>query len=53
MAVLIKVSIVIGVECLMLYRVRQSYPDETQDINAREQEIAKMWNTLAVFLAFL
>ena len=29
-------------------RVRQSYPDEAQDINDREQEIMKMWKTLTV-----
>jgi len=28
--------------------VRQSYPDEAHDINDREQEIMKMWDTLTV-----
>ena len=28
--------------------VRQSYPDEARDINDREQEIMKMWDTLTV-----
>ena len=33
---------------MLLTRVRQSYPDEARDINDREQEIMKMWNTLTV-----
>ena len=40
--------VVLSFCCCLCNSVRQSYPDEARDINDREQEIMKMWDTLTV-----